>query len=89
MPKAFIPTMLLPFSGGVKEVSVEAGNVRQIKPEVDAWFPVIKSKLVKDGHHTVIPSLSPQMSRLCRGLAPMISGELRRRGRLSMTFSYQ
>ena len=41
--------MLLAFSGGVREVSVEASNVRQIIDQVDALRPGFKSKLVEEG----------------------------------------
>ena len=49
MAKVFIPTMLQSATGGVKQVEVEARNVRQVIERLDELFPGIGSRLVEDG----------------------------------------
>ena len=48
MARVFIPTMLQPLAGGVKEVQIEAGNVRQAVDELGQLFPGIKARLVEE-----------------------------------------
>lgn len=48
MARVFIPTMLQPLAGGVKEVQIEAGNVRQAVDELDRLFPGLKARLVEE-----------------------------------------
>jgi len=52
----FIPTMLQSMSGGVKEVKVEAANVRQIIDRLEELYPGIKDRLVEGGR--IRPNLS-------------------------------
>ncbi len=49
MAKVFIPTMLQSATGGVKQVEVEARNVRQVIEQLDEMFPGIVGRLVEDG----------------------------------------
>lgn len=49
MAKVFIPTMLQSATGGVKQVEVEARNVRQVIEQLDEMFPGIGGRLVEDG----------------------------------------
>ena len=45
MVKVFVPTMLQSATGGVKEVEVEARNVRQVIERLDEMFPGIAGRL--------------------------------------------
>jgi molybdopterin synthase sulfur carrier subunit len=45
----YIPTMLLPLTGGLKQVDLEGRNVRQIIDGLDELYPGIKERLVEDG----------------------------------------
>jgi molybdopterin synthase sulfur carrier subunit len=47
--KVFVPTMLQAATGGVKEVEVEARNVRQVIERLDELFPGIGDRLIEDG----------------------------------------
>ena len=67
MPRVFIPTMLQPLTKGVKEVRVEAKNVRQIVDALEVKFPGIKERLVEDG-------------QLMPNLAVSVDGEMGRLG---------
>ena len=49
MAKVFVPTMLQAATGGVKEVEVEARNVRQVIERLDELFPGIAGRLIEDG----------------------------------------
>ena len=49
MPKVFVPTMLQSATGGVKQVDVEARNVRQVIERLDEMFPGIAGRLMEDG----------------------------------------
>ena len=49
MAKVFIPTMLQSATGGVKQVEVEARNVRQVIEQLDEMFPGIAGRLTEDG----------------------------------------
>ena len=49
MPKVFVPTMLQSATGGVKQVEVEARNVRQVIEQLDEMFPGIAGRLMEDG----------------------------------------
>ena len=49
MAKVFVPTMLQSATGGVKEVEVEARNVRQAIERLDELFPGIAGRLMEDG----------------------------------------
>ena len=69
MARVFIPTMLQPLAGGVKEVQIEAGNVRQAVDELDKLFPGLKARLVED-------------NRIRSNLAVAIDGEVGRLGLL-------
>ena len=56
MVTVFIPTMLQPLSGGVKQVAMEVKNVRQIVDELERLYPGIKEKLVDEGQ--IRPNIS-------------------------------
>ena len=49
MVTVFIPTMLQPMTSGVKQVDLEARNVRQIIDRLDELYPGMKARLVEDG----------------------------------------
>jgi molybdopterin synthase sulfur carrier subunit len=69
MPKVFIPTMLLSLSGGVKQVQVDAANLRQVIDGLDLIYPGIKTRLLQDG-------------QIRPNLAVAIDGEVARLGLL-------
>ena len=69
MPAVFIPTMLQPLSGGVKQVELEARNVRQIVDELEKLYPGMKDRLVEDG-------------RLRPNVSVAVDGEVARMGLL-------
>ena len=48
MPIIFIPTMLLPITGGVKQVKIDAANLRQAIDNLDMIFPGMKSRLLEE-----------------------------------------
>ena len=56
MVTVYVPTMLLPLTGGVKQVSVAAANIRQVINALEELYPGIKERLVEDNH--LRPSLS-------------------------------
>ena len=49
MPTVFIPTMLQTVTGGVKQVTIEGSNVRQIVDGLESLYPGIKERLVEAG----------------------------------------
>ena len=49
MATVYIPTMLLPLTGGLKQVDLKGRNVRQIIDGLDELYPGIKERLVEDG----------------------------------------
>ena len=69
MATVYIPTMLLPLTGGVKQVDCEGRNVRQIINGLEEKFPGIKDRLVEDG-------------QIRPNLAVAIDGEVARMGML-------
>ncbi len=69
MPIVFIPTMLLSLSGGVKQVQVDAANLRQVIDGLDLIYPGIKTRLLQDG-------------QIRPNLAVAIDGEVARLGLL-------
>ena len=56
MATVFIPTMLQPVTGGVKQVEIEASNVRQVIDGLDLQYPGVKDRLVESGK--IRPSLA-------------------------------
>ncbi len=56
MVTVYVPTMLQPMTGGVKQVQVEAANVRQVINALEEQFPGIKDRLMEDNQ--VRPNLS-------------------------------
>ena len=50
MPTVFIPTMLQKLTDGVKQVDMEATNVRQVVERLEEQFPGLKERLVEDGN---------------------------------------
>ena len=69
MATVFIPTMLQPMTSGVKQVHVEARNVRQVIDGLDELYPGMKARLVEDG-------------QIRSNLAVAIDGEVARMGLL-------
>ena len=69
MARVFIPTMLQPLSGGVKEVQIAAGNVRQVVDSLEELYPGIKARLVEE-------------NKIRSNLAVAIDGEVGRLGLL-------
>ena len=69
MATVFIPTMLQKMTGGIKQVDLEAKNVRQIIEELERLYPGIKDRLVEDG-------------AIRSNLAVAIDGEITRMGLL-------
>ena len=69
MATVFIPTMLQKMTGGIKQVDLEAKNVRQIIEELERLYPGIKDRLVEDG-------------AIRSNLAVAIDGEVARMGLL-------
>ena len=69
MATVFIPTMLQPMAGGVKQVDVEAKNVRQVIDELEQLYPGIKDRLVEE-------------NKIRPNLAVAIDGEVARMGLL-------
>ena len=49
MATVYIPTMLLPLTGGLKQVDLEGRNVRQIIDGLEELYPGIKERLVEGG----------------------------------------
>ncbi len=49
MARVFIPTMLQPLTQGVKEVNLEATNVRQVVLGLEKRFPGIEQWLLDNG----------------------------------------
>ena len=69
MVTVFVPTMLQPLTGGVQQVDVEAGNIRQVVDQLEELYPGMKERLTEDG-------------RIKRNLAVSIDGEIARLGLL-------
>ena len=69
MATVFVPTMLQTMTGGVKQVEIEATNVRQIISGLEELYPGIRDRLVEEG-------------RIRRNLAVAIDGEVARMGML-------
>ena len=65
----FVPTMLLTLTGGVKQVDMEADNVRQVIDHLETLYPGIKDRLVESG-------------QIRSNLAVAIDGEVARMGLL-------
>ncbi len=49
LAKIFIPTMLQKLTDGVKQVELEARNVRQVIEKLDGLYPGMKDRLMEDG----------------------------------------
>lgn len=69
MVTVYVPTMLLPLTGGVKQVEVAAANVRQVINGLEEQYPGIKARLVED-------------NQLRPNLSVAIDGEIARMGLL-------
>ena len=67
MVMVFVPTMLQPLTGGVKQVEVDASNVRQLVDQLDDLYPGMKDRLVDEG-------------QIRSNLAVSIDGEIARMG---------
>ena len=66
MATVFIPTMLQPMTGGVKQVDLEARNVRQLIDKLDQLYPGIKEKLVEENRirPNLAVSIDSEMARM-------------------------
>ena len=69
MATVYVPTMLLPLTGGVKKVAVTAATVRQVVNGLEELYPGIKERLVADNQ------LRPDLS-------VAVDGEIARMGLL-------
>ena len=69
MATVYIPTMLLPVTGGIRETQVEARNVRQLINALEEQFPGIRERLMED-------------DQVRSNLAVSIDGEVARMGLL-------
>ena len=69
MTTVYVPTMLLPLTGGVKQVAVAAATVRQVVNGLEELYPGIKERLVADNQ------LRPDLS-------VAVDGEIARMGLL-------
>ena len=69
MATVYIPSMLLPVTGGVKQTQVEARNVRQLINALEDQFPGIRDRLLED-------------NQVRSNLAVSIDGEVARMGLL-------
>ena len=69
MATVYIPTMLLPVTSGIKQVQVQASNVRQLINGLEEQFPGIKDRLVEN-------------NEVRSNLAVSIDGEIARMGLL-------
>ena len=49
MAKIFIPTMLQSLTAGVKQVDLDARDVRQIIERLEELYPGMKDRLAEDG----------------------------------------
>jgi len=49
LAKIFIPTMLQSLTTGIKQVDLDARNVRQIIERLEELYPGMKDRLVEDG----------------------------------------
>jgi len=49
LAKIFIPTMLQSLTAGVKQVDLDARNVRQIIERLEELYPGMKDRLLEDG----------------------------------------
>jgi len=65
----YIPTMLLPVTGGVRQTEVEARNVRQLINGLEEQFPGIKDRILEN-------------NEVRSNLAVSIDGEVARMGLL-------
>ena len=65
----FVPTMLQTMTDGVKQVDMEADNVRQVIDRLETLYPGIKDRLVESG-------------QIRSNLAVAIDGEVARMGLL-------
>ena len=66
MALVFIPTMLLQITGGVKEVQIDAANVRQIVAALEERFPGIGQWLQENGR--VKPNLAVAVDGVTSGM---------------------
>ena len=65
----FVPTMLQTMTNGVKQIDMEADNVRQVIDRLETLYPGIKDRLVESG-------------QIRSNLAVAIDGEVARMGLL-------
>ena len=65
----FVPTMLQTMTDGVKQIDMEADNVRQVIDRLETLYPGIKDRLVESG-------------QIRSNLAVAIDGEVARMGLL-------
>ncbi len=49
MATIFIPTMLQKLTDGVKQIDMDARNVRQVIEQLESLYPGMEDRLVEDG----------------------------------------
>ena len=49
MPQVYIPALLRPATGGQELVTAEGATVRQVVESLEAQYPELRGRLVKDG----------------------------------------
>ncbi len=66
MVRVFIPTMLQFLTSGVKDLSIDAGNIADVIDILEEKFPGMCERLLVDGNlvSTVVVSIDGQVSRL-------------------------
>ena len=65
----FVPTMLQTMTNGVKQIDMEANNVRQVIDRLETLYPGMKDRLIESG-------------QIRSNLAVAIDGEVARMGLL-------
>ena len=69
MLTVFVPTMLQTMTNGVKQIDMEANNVRQVIDRLETLYPGMKDRLIESG-------------QIRSNLAVAIDGEVARMGLL-------
>ncbi len=49
MPQVYIPALLRPATGGLELVEAAGGTVREVVQSLEALYPDLRGRLVKDG----------------------------------------
>lgn len=70
MPTVFIPSQLRKLTGGIRQLEVDAANVREVVEQLERQFPGIKGRLCRG------EAIAP-------GLAVSVDGEISTKGLLA------